>query len=375
MDGHENDADALNQAGAAPSAPVLTPESPTVETPTVSSPSVDATITSDATGGGIFSTSDTRIETENLPDVQPTPLSTAPNGAITPTLRTESTVTGDLKLGGTTKRKKWLVITTGLLALAIVGVGVWYFAGNSNLFTSEEKTAYGVTDESKRLFNRYVNFLINDEDSTGKPELANFLANDYTLLRPEAMFAEQIKLDGDFETARAYFNDLNSMYSEFSQAFFPPENDTAETTEDYSRSAIPNYFFEAAKGSYLNLNQVISLYLQEGEESTRNMLANILSSESDNNDVKALLEARKKQVNLYVDALVQAEQAGCITNGTLDLSCARPKFAAVDAEALKLTTSINELEIKLRKEAITTLEDIYYAFYPEEMIIESAEVK
>lgn len=73
-------------------------------------------LTTDAGHQGIFSSSDTRIETENLPEV----VQQAPMGSITPALRTESTVTGDLKLGRTSKKKKWPLVVLGVAVVAVI---------------------------------------------------------------------------------------------------------------------------------------------------------------------------------------------------------------------------------------------------------------
>lgn len=148
---------------------------------------------SDAGQQGIFSSSDTRIETENLPEV-PEVVQQVPMSSITPVLRTESTVTGDLKLGGTSKKKKWPLVVLGVAAVALVGVGVWALINNSNPPTPQDRTTYSITDESRNLFNHYINFLIEGNDSTDKPDLLNFLANNYTYLSPGAMYAEKIKL-------------------------------------------------------------------------------------------------------------------------------------------------------------------------------------
>lgn len=357
MDGHENEQGLSSQPDATQGA-----SEPMNPTPTAS------------TEGGIFSGEDTRVETENLPTV-PEVVQQAPASSISPTLRTTSTVTGDLQLGGTTKKKKWpLFVALGAVAVVVVVV-VWLLMGNIKPSTPQEEVpTYHITDESRRLFHRYINFLLENNDSDGKPEFLDFLANKYTFLSPGAMFAEKIKQNDDIELARSYFNDLNTVYSEFDQAFFPPDNvnNDSDTEEEYSSNAISNYFYEAAKGSYLNLGQIIKLYLQNGEESVRNLLENTFRSGSENETVKSLLEARKRQMTLYLDAVVQANQDGCIVNGSLNTVCATPKFSAVEGEAAKLAIQAMNLETELRQDAIMNLENIYYAFYPDEAVAEGS---
>lgn len=352
MDGREDNIDTLGQSNTTP----------------------EPTVSETSTEGGIFSGSDTRIETKNLPEA-PQVTQQVPMSSISPAIRTASTVTGDLKLGNTTKKKKWPLVALGAAVIAMVGVGVWFFVGWPNILTPKEETTYGVTEDSKHFFNRYVNFLLEGNDSDSKPELIDFLANDYTFLSPEAMFAEKIKLGSDIEATKSYLNDLNTIYGEFSRTFFPPDDGAEEvidTTEEYSRNALPDYFYEAAKGSYLNLNQIINLYLKEGEESVRSMLETIFKSGSENETIKSLLKARKRQMELYLDATAQADQDGCITDGVLNTSCANPRFVAVEGEAHRLKVSADNLETELRKEAIADLEDIYYAFYPNEFAIEGS---
>lgn len=92
MDGHENDA----LDGATPTTPAE---------------------------GGIFSGSDTRVETKNLPEV-PQVTQQAPMSSISPAIRTASTVTGDLKLGDTTKKKKWPFVVLGVAVVVVIGAVV-----------------------------------------------------------------------------------------------------------------------------------------------------------------------------------------------------------------------------------------------------------
>lgn len=339
-------------------------------------PSDSATMDFPADGEhqGIFSSNDTRIEIENLPDI-PEVAQQAPINSISPALRTESSVTGDLKLGNAPKKKKWPLVVLGGVVVAAIGAAMWLLISNSNIFTSQEKTAYGVTEESKRLFNRYINFLLDDNDTSDKPNLLDFLANDYMFLSPGAMFAEKIKLDSDLDSARAYFNDLNALYGEFSQKFFSPDADPDEAPEGYSRNAVSDYFFEAAKGSYWDLDKIVALYAQNGEASTYDILEGTLKSDSENATVQSILEARKKQLDLYLKAIVQSSQAGCIVDGSLERSCARPYFEEIDDEVIKLVAQIDKLEMELREKAIASLENIYYAFYPDDAVTEGGSPK
>lgn len=232
----------------------------------VPSNSATGDFTADADQQGIFSSNDTRVETENFPEI-PEVVHQAP--ASSTFFSTPHRVHHDrgFEIEQCSDEKE--------VAAGCAGGGrgggnrsgdmvIKLLISNSNMFTSQEKTAYGVTEESKRLFNRYVNFLLDDNDTSDKPNLLDFLANDYTFLSPEAMFAEKIKLDSDLDSARAYFNDLNALYGEFSQKFFSPDADPDEESEGYSRNSASNYFFEAAKGSFLNLSQIVSSYIQDG---------------------------------------------------------------------------------------------------------------
>lgn len=124
MDGHENEQGLSSQPDATQGA-----SEPMNPTPTAS------------TEGGIFSGEDTRVETENLPTV-PEVVQQAPASSISPTLRTTSTVTGDLQLGGTTKKKKWpLFVALGAVAVVVVVVVVW--AIGSKFFSSRAKNVVG----------------------------------------------------------------------------------------------------------------------------------------------------------------------------------------------------------------------------------------
>lgn len=97
---------------------------PSVEnTDSSSAPSDSATMDFPADGEhqGIFSSNDTRIETENLPDI-PEVAQQAPMSSISPALRTTSTVTGDLKLGDTKSRRSKKPLIIGGIAIVVAVV-------------------------------------------------------------------------------------------------------------------------------------------------------------------------------------------------------------------------------------------------------------
>lgn len=133
MDGHENDI-LDGTAPANPTEPVAPAMSETPEIPTTPA------------AGGIFSGSDTRIETENLPENLPTAVQPAPASAITPANRTTSTVTGDLKLGGAPKKKKWPLVVVGGVIIATIIVVVWAIISHN--FTNKTKNVVGETNLS-----------------------------------------------------------------------------------------------------------------------------------------------------------------------------------------------------------------------------------
>lgn len=160
----------LDNLGGATSTPGTTPPSetpaqdPAMDSPTPESSAQDTVMSSPTPDtpaqSGIFSSSDTRIETENLPAIQPTPMSTAPAGAITPTTRTESTVDGDLKLGSDgRKRKKWWIPVIAILVVVMLILGGWALltAGNGDS---------NVDDEAKKALNHFSNYYLYGTDSS-----------------------------------------------------------------------------------------------------------------------------------------------------------------------------------------------------------------
>ncbi len=154
---------------------------------------------SDAGQQGIFSSSDTRIETENLPEI-PEVVQQAPMSSISPVLRTESTVTGDLKLRRTSKKKKWPLVVLGVVVVAILAVGgVVLFGNQMNKNNAEGKV--------KLALNQFSNYYLYGTDST------DAIQGDYN---KNTVYKAVIAIE---ERNVDFFNRAKEYYDSFIQAY------------------------------------------------------------------------------------------------------------------------------------------------------------
>jgi len=135
---------------------------------------------------GIFSSNDTRIETENLPDI-PEVAQQAPMSSITPALRTTSTVTGDLKLGGAPKKKRWPMILVGIVAVIAIVTAVTVLLSSGQKGASEvngklaeyaerlNRVPSGVEWDQESSDNHFAEDLINAAVELDQTQLTNYI--------------------------------------------------------------------------------------------------------------------------------------------------------------------------------------------------------
>mgnify|MGYP001052485977 FL=1 len=219
---------------------------------------------------GIFSSSDTRIETENLPEV-PEVVQQVPMSSISPALlRTESTVTGDLKLGGTSKKKKWPFVVLGVAAVALVGVGIWALINNQ-----EGNTV--VTSKVKTALNQFSNYYLYGTDST------ETVQGDYDSNRAYKADTAMEERNVEFFTkAKEYYDSFIQIYEQdirTNQGISESENlddylngDVASFTEMF------DFIYRFAMTPALTSEEVFGMFNNTSFESAQQLVNNYYSN-------------------------------------------------------------------------------------------------
>ncbi len=250
--GTDGTADASNTSALGSSSPV--PENPTPVAPTE---------------GGIFSSSDTRIETENLPEAQGI-VQQAPMSSITPALRTESTVTGDLKLGGTAKKKKWPLVVLVVAVTVVVGVGVWALISNQE---EDTRTASKV----KTALNQFSNYYLYGTDSTEAVQ-GNYDSN-RVYKADTAMEERDIEF---FNKAREYYDSFIQVYEQDIRANQGASE--SENLDDYLNGNVSNFtgmfdfIYRFAMTPALTSEEVFGMFNNTSFESAQQLVNNYYSN-------------------------------------------------------------------------------------------------
>lgn len=294
MDGHENDVDALGQSSA-------TPESTTPVAPTE---------------GGIFSGSDTRIETENLPEVVPEVIQQAPMSAISPALRTESTVTSDLHLGGTAKKKKWPFIATAAGVAVVVILGGWLLLSNS-------RNESGAKNKAQTTFNQFSNYYLYGTDS------ADNIQGGYD---SNTVYKASIAMEeGDMD----FFNKAKNYYDTFMQAY---EQDIRATQQTSDSEDISDYFngdvvvftqmfdfiYRFAMAPALTSEEIFGVFINTDYESAQQFVNNYYSSLADTTYELGTRYAKERTIYdlSQVDQYHIYKDSDCIEGETIKDNCA-----------------------------------------------------
>lgn len=278
MEGHENDIGALGQSNATPEVGGTTPPAPT--------------------SGGIFSSSDTRVETENLPEI-PEVVQQAPMSSITPALRTTSTVTGDLKLGNAPKKRKWPFVVLGVVVVALIGIGIWLLRGTEN------NNKIGNIDEA---FGYFANYYLFSEDSDrlleGEWDRSRVYAAEEAILAKDKSF---------FQWAKNYFDQYKSFYDK-QIAQQEDEIDPADASYIEAFTDAFNFLYLYSQTDFFDDSELLQLYVSSGAAAAYEVIEDRYSAllDTDYQLQKDFAEGRILYDSAQIDRLEIYSQSGCL---------------------------------------------------------------
>lgn len=320
MDGREDNVDTLGQPSATPETASTAPEMAS------QAPVAPAE-------GGIFSGEDTRVETENLPAV-PEVVQQAPASSISPTLRTTSTVTGDLQLGDNTKKKKWPFIALGAVATIALVVGGWTLLRSQN-------SEYRTYRKAKNTFLEYANFVLHGRASTD--------ALDTSCMTDRSCYFLQAMHDKD--QSGAFFEESAAAKAKLNEAVNAWANNLAagdKVSEDRVDSTVIakkiqelvdlHEFLDVYQSrGMLKKSDIVNYFLTNGDAGIQDYIANYYGSGHDGNvylndlreNVSAMSEAVLANIEIYA-------QHGCMI-GLMNEAC----FAASATEEEKMLVAEN----------------------------------
>lgn len=283
---------------------------PSVEnTDSSSAPSDSATMDfpADREHQGIFSSNDTRIETENLPDI-PEVAQQAPMSSISPALRTTSTVTGDLKLGDTKSRRSKKPLIIGGIVLAVLAVCVIVMLALSK----NHKTSDGNNSEAEIQFNQFATLLLY-----GKSE--DKLTETY-----EDDKSYELDLQLDKETAdRGYWEKTTELLSKAVDTASKDQSITrylVKSLQSYQQNF--DFIRTYREVGDLDENRVLASFNSSGANVTNALIDDFYAKYADLSSAfaKRYADQRKAQYRELLSMFSIYSELGCVKNEVVDVS-------------------------------------------------------
>lgn len=308
--------------------------------------------------GGIFSTPELTVDSENVPDpnaisdddksrvaavFQKTDASARRHAAEAAAARERaiaeemneaalaaadipSTATGDIKLAGEKKKRKKAPLIIIFLILAVMAGGVYFFLTNNT--NNEAKVEVSSLDEVKVAFARYANFLLYG--------------------------SEKDTFEGEFEASKIYTLDGQLASEEYDRQYW---NNTTELLGNVSKKledvsdGMKNQLAQAF-ASYRQNYDFIQRYKEIGQPNDADVLSALLGSGAER--AKAIVEERyanlaalettaaetfvAQRLQEYSDVISSYEiylKNGCLQNGDLQMeTCDPTSFSQVDLDRL-----------------------------------------
>jgi len=303
--------------------------------------------TSSEQGGGIFSTPDLSVNTENLPNAEAalsednkSRIAAAFRGTEASQKQTQaremneaalarsdipSTATGDIKLPGEKKKhKKAPLIIVAILALLAVGGGVVWLIGNLSMPTKQTVI---------QTFMHYVDYMEdgpeNESHDLVKPALLHMEENGYTSNEQEQFTKNARQLFQDFRTM---FDKSNlSLDANFKQAMDNKLNQYSELLD----------FIIVYNNLYINNAALLGVYISNGRDAAIQSITQMLPKYEYNEQLQYPIEKISDYWHKNIAIYDLYSQYGCIDGATLDMGCASAIF---DPE-LRQLSSYNEMII------------------------------
>lgn len=298
-----------------------------------------ATVDFDTDAGhqGIFSGNDTRIETENLPEIVPEVVQQAPMSSISPTLRTTSTITGDLHIGGTTKKKKWPFIALGVVAVVAIIGGVILF-GNQKGKSSAE-------GEVQTALDQFSNYYLYGTEST------DVIQGDYdrsTVYR--AVVAMEERDIEFFDKARSYYDAFIQAYEQNVRT--SQEVSDSENVDDYfdgniaSFTQMFDFIYHFVMAPALTSEEIFDLFINTDIESAQQFINDYYSSLSDTSYELGIRYAKERTVYdlAQIDRYYIYQDSGCIDGNNIKDDCS-VSFKNYDTTRIEEAAQIADSDI------------------------------
>ena len=273
-------------------------------------------------GGGIFSTPELTVDSENVPDpnvisdddksrvatvFQKTDASARRhaiaeemNEAALAAADIPSTATGDIKLpGGKKKHKKAPLII--ILALMVLAVGGGFFAAWQMGWIGGGEAHH---ETALQAFATYKDYLI---DGPSKSEDTNEESAWFLFTIPESELS--------LEQKKEYFTELEKRFSDFEARSSEKLGERLGNYKELFRLAIIQPSLE------IYASNLADEYIKGGSEAAYNYIQNSASSDSQLPMSKPLLSALETYLDASLTVLEIYETAGCIHDNVIDFGC------------------------------------------------------
>lgn len=265
--------------------------------------SVTVDFDTDAGHQGIFSGEDTRVETENLPTV-PEVVQQAPASSISPTLRTTSTVTGDLQLGGATKKKKWpLFVALGAVAVVVAAI---FIVKIIPTMTSDPSSA----NHTKYIesYNKFANYLLSGRTETSTGE---------DISTSNGIAAKALR-----ERNSTFFDEASRLYSIFLDEYNSDISALNAALPIYTNLSIVSAY---SRAKFLDVNTIMAYYAENGIDATNAANAELLNELRSSTSTSAYSDEIYNNAKEYLDAEMEllklVDGNGCFEGRVIDSAC------------------------------------------------------
>ena len=214
---------------------------------------------------------------------------------------TTASASGDIRLPGQKKSRKWpLLILTALVVLGIGGVVAWLMMGKPP--TNRQKTP-------SQLFEDYSNYLVvGPEQSSTVAEEDTDPSQTWFLFRlPES----ELTVDEQ----GAYIAELKNKYAEFKNAC---SGQICEQLNSYGQILT---LALAAPSIDIYVSQLTQEYIQNGSEVAYTYIQSVTNFDSQSTLATSISSALGRFLSTGLSLLEVYQTEGCIVDGVMDAAC------------------------------------------------------
>lgn len=203
--------------------------------------------------------------------------------------------------------KKWAIVLLAVLAVAAIGLGIWWLIVGQKTNSPESKNA-----DLEKSFSNYACYFMNGEvcDNFDGLEVPSFEDSYFIKSLNDGSFYE-----GYSSKLKEYFDNFNDIYNE--------ESDADVNGLFYSNKVALNLVVYYYNGNSLSTNGILEKYLSDGEEAAKTMIASMVAPFESLGVLYGVnfYEMYYKWGMGTLELIKDYEKVGCIGDGLINFEC------------------------------------------------------